>query len=425
MPTMPITPTTTAPPRPPRRSGRAGAPVARAARRLVGLAAGGVTGVAELGFLCVAGVLLAVPGTWPAGRRTARRLAAAGAARLVALERARLAAWFDHDTGEVPAANGYRYLALRATFGTLASYLTFTGLFVGLLFLTGGVEGLLSGTSYPVPLRYPGVRLTVDSGPLGTAHGLVLLGASALWGAVTVTAERRLASCLAGPGEREAMRRRIAELTASRSGIVRAVDDERRRIERDLHDGVQQRGVALGMLLGRARHGTDPAVVAGLVEQAHAESRRLLEELRGVAWRIYPSALDELGLRAALTGVAEQAGLPVTVRYGLVERPVSEIETAVYFVVREAISNAAKHAAATGVLVVLDEDGHAVTVEISDDGQGGADPAGSGLSGLERRVLALDGTFAVHSPPGGPTMITAVLPLGGRPAPPRGTDASR
>ncbi|MEU4539124.1 histidine kinase [Streptosporangium sp. NPDC023825] len=408
-------------------SARAGAPVARAARRVAGLVAGGVTGVAELGFLCVAGGLLAVLAAWPAGRRVARRFAAAGTARLVALERARLAACFDHGTGTrsghgaggEPARSAYGYLTLRATFGTFASLLTFTALFVGLLFLAGGAGELLSGSSSPVPLRYPGVRLTVDSGPLGTAYGLVLLGLAALCGAATVAAERRLAAYFAGPGEREAMRRRIAELTATRSGIVRAVDDERRRIERDLHDGVQQRGVALGMLLGRARHGADPAAVAALVDQAYAESRRLLDELRSVAWRIYPAALDELGLRAALAGVAERAGVPVTVRYGLAERPVSEIETAVYFVAREAIANAAKHAGAGGVLVVLSEDEHAMTVEISDDGRGGADPAGGGLSGLERRVLALDGAFEVDSPPGGPTRVTATLPRGGseRPEP--------
>ncbi|MGJ6965187.1 sensor histidine kinase [Streptosporangium sp. G11] len=372
-----------------------------------------MTGAAGFGFLCVAGVLVAILWAWPAGRRAARRFAAAGTARLVALEGARLAAWFDHDAHAVPVRSGYGYLALRATFGTFASYLTFVGLFVGLLFLSGGVGGLLSDASYEVPLRYPGVRLTVDSGPLGTAYGLVLLGLSALWGAATVVAERRLAAYFAGPGEREAMRRRIAELTATRSGIVRAVDDERRRIERDLHDGVQQRGVALGMLLGRARHGADPAAVTALVDQAYAESRRLLDELRDVAWRVYPAALDELGLRAALAGVAERAGVPVTVRHGLAERPMSEIETALYFVAREAIANAAKHAGARRVLVVLSEDEHAVTAEISDDGRGGADPAGGGLSGLERRVLALDGVFEVDSPPGGPTRITATLPRGG------------
>ncbi|MEV1175671.1 sensor histidine kinase, partial [Nonomuraea sp. NPDC049784] len=190
----------------------------------------------------------------------------------------------------------------------------------------------------------------------------------------------------------------------------KAVDDERRRIERDLHDGVQQRGVALAMLLGRARHSPDPERTAELVVQAYTESRQLLDELRSVAWRIYPTALDELGLRAALAGVAERSSVPVTVHHGLAERPVSEVETALYFVAREAITNAVKHAGARDILVVLTEDEWAVSVAISDDGKGGADPSGGGLSGLARRVLALDGEFTVHSPPGGPTKISAMLP---------------
>ncbi|MET8993202.1 ATP-binding protein, partial [Nonomuraea wenchangensis] len=116
------------------------------------------------------------------------------------------------------------------------------------------------------------------------------------------------------------------------------------------------------------------------------------------------------GLRAALDGAAERAGVPVTVHYGLAGRPVSEVETALYFVAREAITNAVKHAAAHDILVVLSEDERTVSVAISDDGRGGADPAGGGLSGLARRVRALDGELSVHSPPGGPTRITAILP---------------
>ncbi|MBB5631285.1 sensor histidine kinase, partial [Sphaerisporangium krabiense] len=159
-----------------------------------------------------------------------------------------------------------------------------------------------------------------------------------------------------------------------------------------------------------ARHDADPARSAALVAQAYDESRRLLDELRSVAWRVYPTALDELGLRAALAGVAERAGVPVTVRYGIAGRPVSEIETARYFVAREAITNAIKHAGARDILVVVEEDEGTVRVAVTDDGAGGADPAGGGLSGLARRVRALDGAFTVDSPPGGPTRIAATLP---------------
>ncbi|MFC7646923.1 sensor histidine kinase [Streptosporangium lutulentum] len=259
-------------------------------------------------------------------------------------------------------------------------------------------------------LVLPGVRLVTSGWAIGLTSGLLVVALAGLWCLALVAVERRLADHFLGPGRQEMMRRRIAELTATRSGIVRAVDDERRRIERDLHDGVQQRGVALSMLLGRAEHSDDPAKAAALVSQAYTESRRLLDELRSVAWRIYPTALDELGLRAALAGVAERASVPVTVHYGLAESPVSEVETALYFVAREAVTNATKHARARDILVVLTQDDRTVSIVISDDGHGGADPAGSGLAGLARRVLALDGRFEVDSPSGGPTRITATLP---------------
>ncbi|MGW4794341.1 sensor histidine kinase [Nonomuraea sp. NPDC004297] len=350
--------------------------------------------------------------------------------------------------GHAPARRdgGYAFLAVRAALGVLGGYICAAALFLTVLLLFGGAWDLLWGESEPVPVELPGVRLVTTGGAVGITAGTALLAVLVLLVAAMAALERRVAARFLGPSGEELMRRRIAELTETRSGVVRAVDDERRRIERDLHDGVQQRGVALAMLLGRARHTLDQDnrardtgrdgpdspdgadspdgrkgpggrdrpdgrdTVAGLVGQAYAESRRLLDELRSVAWRIYPTALDELGLRAALAGVAERAGAPVTVHYGLAARPASEIETALYFVAREAITNAVKHAGAHDILVVLTEDDSRVSVEISDDGEGGADPSGGGLSGLARRVLALDGTFTVDSAPGGPTRVAATLP---------------
>ncbi|MCC5575652.1 two-component sensor histidine kinase [Microtetraspora sp. AC03309] len=352
-------------------------------------------GVAELAFLCLA---------WPASVIPAARPAVSRAvARFMAVERARLG----HGAAQ---AGGHGFLAARAALGVLGGYVSVAGLFISGLFLFGGLWDLASGESDRVPLEFPGVRLVTSSWVLGLTGGVVLLALVALWILAVGAAERRLADHVLGPGRQELMRRRIAELTATRSGIVRAVDDERRRIERDLHDGVQQRGVALAMLLGRARHNPDQARTAELVSQAYTESRRLLDELRSVAWRIYPTALDELGLRAALAGVAERSSVPVTVHYGLADRPVSEVETALYFVAREAITNAVKHAGAHDILVVLTEDERTVSVAISDDGTGGADPSGGGLSGLARRVLALDGDLTVDSPAGGPTTVAATLP---------------
>ncbi|NUW33052.1 two-component sensor histidine kinase [Nonomuraea sp. SMC257] len=372
----------------------------RVARTLTGVLAGAALGIVELAFLCAAVPARLIPPARPAAGR--------GLARLVSLERARLARWFDHATE--PVSGGYGFLAARAALGVVVGYAFAAGLFLSGLLLTGGLWALVTGQGEAVAVNLPGVRLVTDSGIVGLVTAALLLTLTVPATLVAGAAERRLAGHFLGPGRQELMRRRIAELTATRSGIVRAVDDERRRIERDLHDGVQQRGVALAMLLGRARHDADPARAGELVAQAYTESRRLLDELRSVAWRIYPTALDELGLRAALTGVAERSGVPVTVHYGLAERPVREVETALYFVAREAITNAIKHAGAGDILVVLTEDDGTVSVAISDDGAGGADPAGGGLSGLARRVLALDGTFTVDSPPGGPTTIAATLP---------------
>lgn len=360
------------------------------ANRLVGVLAGLATGVAELVLLALA---------WPYRKKWAPRL--------VAVERARLSRWFDQDTAA--GEPGLAYLALRGTVGVVGGYVTLTLVFLTGLFIGGGLWAMVFGDSEPASLNLPGVRLTTSGWALGLTCGAVLATMSVLWCITVVAVERRLAEHFLGPSAHELMRRRITELTATRSGIVRAVDDERRRIERDLHDGVQQRGVALAMLLGRARH--NPAAHE-LVDQAYAESRQLLDELRSVAWRIYPTALDELGLRAALAGVAERSPVPVTVHYGLAGTPAQETQTALYFVAREAITNAVKHAGARDILVVLSQDEGVVSVAISDDGGGGADAAGGGLSGLARRVLALDGAFEVVSPAGGPTTVTASLPCG-------------
>ncbi|MEV4174110.1 sensor histidine kinase [Nonomuraea sp. NPDC049709] len=372
----------------------------RIVRVPAGVLLGMALGLAELAFLCVAGPASLVPALRP--------VVARGLAGLTALERARLSTWLGHDTTR--RDGGYAFLAARAVLGLVGGYACAAALFLTGLLLFGGTWDLLWGEPEPVPVELPGVKIVTDSGVLGLTGGIGLLAVTVFMILAFAALERRLAEHFLGPGSQELMRRRIAELTATRSGIVRAVDDERRRIERDLHDGVQQRGVALAMLLGRAQHSREHDRTAELVVQAYTESRQLLDELRSVAWRIYPTALDELGLRAALAGVAERSSVPVTVHHGLTGRPASEVETALYFVAREAITNAVKHAGAHDILVVLSEDERTVSVAISDDGVGGADPSGGGLSGLARRVQALDGTFTVDSAPGGPTRVTATLP---------------
>ncbi len=182
--------------------------------------------------------------------------------------------------------------------------------------------------------------------------------------------------------------------------MLAAVDAERRRIERDLHDGVQQRLVALGMLLGRARRGRTPERAEALLLQAHQESQEVLAELRKVDWRVYPTALDSLGLREALGGVAERCALPLRMDLDLPGTPPAPVETAAYFVVSEAVTNAAKHSSATAVSVRVRHRADVLVVRVRDDGVGGADPVGDGLTGLAGRVGTLDGRLHAHTPSG-------------------------
>lgn len=207
------------------------------------------------------------------------------------------------------------------------------------------------------------------------------------------------------------LRARVAELTSTRDDVVDAVDEERRRIERDLHDGVQQRLVTLGMLIGRAQRSGRPEHLGELLAQAHDVSRDALSDLREVANRVYPVALDKDGPEVALELLAERAGIPVRLDFRLCERLRQAIEATIYFVVAEAVTNATKHARATLVDIIVTKESHGwVVVTVTDDGRGGADPSGSGLSGLARRAAAVDGTLTVQSPYGGPTALMLSVP---------------
>jgi len=210
------------------------------------------------------------------------------------------------------------------------------------------------------------------------------------------------------------MEARIGELETSRAGVVDAAETERRRIERDLHDGAQQRLVSLAMDLGRAKakFGTDPEGAAEIVSQAHDQAKEALAELRNLVRGVHPPVLSDRGLDAALSGLAALSPVPVTVSVELPSRPPAAIEAIAYFVVAEALTNIAKHAHAhhARILVVGVDD--QLSVEITDDGVGGADPAGQGLSGLAARVAGVDGQFRVTSPPGGPTTLEVTLPCG-------------
>ena len=210
-----------------------------------------------------------------------------------------------------------------------------------------------------------------------------------------------------------ALRARVEELRASRARIVQASDTARRRLERDLHDGAQQRLVALALdlKLARGKLEKDPAAAAELLDASIEELAEATSELRELARGIHPALLTDRGLGPALEAIANRAPIPVEVTPIPEMRLPGPVESAAYFVVAEALTNVSKYANATHAEVTVTRSNGKVVVEIRDDGVGGADPAaGSGLSGLADRVAALDGELAVESPAGGGTVVRAEVP---------------
>jgi signal transduction histidine kinase len=204
------------------------------------------------------------------------------------------------------------------------------------------------------------------------------------------------------------------ELAASRARIVAAADQTRRRIERDLHDGTQQRLVSLGLEL-RLAQGTVPAELAGLeseIGRVADELNGVVEDLREIARGIHPAILSEGGLGPALRTLGRRAAIAVELDVAALGRLPEPVEVAAYYVISEALTNATKHAHASGVEVSAEVSGSTLRVCVRDDGAGGADPLeGSGLVGLKDRIEALGGTFSVHSPAGGGTTVTCELPV--------------
>jgi signal transduction histidine kinase len=243
--------------------------------------------------------------------------------------------------------------------------------------------------------------------------GLLLCVAAAWATRGMAIAHAAIAQGLLGPSPAQ-LRARVAALQASRDRAVDSAEDERRRIERDLHDGAQQRLVALGMDLGMAKEKlrTDPQAATELVGEAHEEAKRALAELRDLARGIHPAVLADRGLDAAISALAARSPVPVGVEV-VTERLPGAVESTAYFVVAEALTNAAKHAHAGEITIRIARRDGLLVVEVSDDGDGGADPArGSGLRGLADRVAAIDGRLTVTSPAGGPTVVRAELPCG-------------
>jgi signal transduction histidine kinase len=224
-------------------------------------------------------------------------------------------------------------------------------------------------------------------------------------------ADARLAVVLLGPGRAEQLEKRVQTLTRSRADVIAATDAERRRIERDLHDGAQQRLMSLALNLGMARSTLAAGPARDVVATAHDEAVAALAELREFVRGLHPAVLNDRGLDAAISGVAGRAPIPVRVTVDVEPRCSSTIEAIAYFTVSEALTNVAKHASASLAEVVLRRAGDRLTVTVTDDGQGGATvESGGGLGGLAQRAAAVDGTMTVLSPPSGPTTVTVELP---------------
>jgi signal transduction histidine kinase len=283
---------------------------------------------------------------------------------------------------------------------------------VGLILFVAGLA--LQNLILPLVYVGPGWRFnTVPETIFGLLVGAVLVW---LWPQLIVGLTRvhvALARSLLGPSSAE-LAERVEVLTKTRSGVMEAMLLERRRIERDLHDGAQQRLVALAMDLGMAKEKlkTDPAAAQQLVEASHEEAKRVLSELRDLVRGIHPAVLTDRGLDAAISAVAGRSPVAVTIDVVLPERPPEAVESTAYFVVVEALTNVAKHSRATEAKVWIRRVKDRLLIEVTDNGAGGADPkSGTGLSGLSERIAALDGKFTIASPAGGPTRVRAEIPI--------------
>lgn len=288
---------------------------------------------------------------------------------------------------------------------------------IGVPWSVGAALLTVPAYGWALPLGGPHIGTVVLRGPAIAAA--VVLGAALLLVAPPVTmavaqADAAFTRWLVGSGGRAELTARIGQLETSRAQVVDAAEAERRRIERDLHDGAQQRLVALAMELGRAKAklGTDPESASEILDSAHEQAKLALTELRNLVRGVHPPVLTDRGLDAALSGLAALSPVPVTVEVALDRRPSAQIEAIAYFVVAEALTNIAKHARASQASVTVERAGDALLVRVSDDGAGGADPAGPGLTGLAGRVGGVDGRLLVTSPPGGPTTIEVRLPCG-------------
>ncbi|MDC0769596.1 sensor histidine kinase [Streptomyces sp. HD] len=306
---------------------------------------------------------------------------------------------------------GRRQLAYHLLFGPL---LALAAVFVLLMWATSAVAVSIYVWIWLVPPEWRlGQAGYTPEGAYVTAAGVALLCAASWLTGALARLDTRTATVRLGPSREEQLARRVEDLAESRAGLVDAVDAERRRIERDLHDGAQQRLVSLAVNLGLAKAtlGDLTEDARRVIDEAHREAKEAIEELNGLVRGLHPAVLEDRGLDAAISGIAARAPLPVGVTVNLTSRPSPAVEAVAYFVVSEALANVVKHAEASRAEVTVECPGATLVLVVSDDGVGGAEPAGgTGLAGLAKRVASVDGRLSVDSPVGGPTVMTVELP---------------
>jgi signal transduction histidine kinase len=382
---------------------------------LLALAALSWTLIVALSCLVGVGILL-IPSALQVTRAIADR------------ERARLTRWRPDVIGAEQLPDGQwealRDPAVRREFGWQLLHATF-GFVIGLVGLTLPLYAVQSLT---FPLWF-GLLPPGSTGPavsiwrIDGVTDALLVGLTGLgWFVVAVAVNPVLARLQALPGRKLLapsaevdLSLRVSQLSSSRAAALDAHAIELRRIERSLHDGAQNRLVAVNVFLGAARRALtrDPATADAVLAQAQDAAELALAELRSVARGILPPVLADRGLSGALAGLAAGSGVPCRLEVDIVGRCPASVEAAAYFVVAEALTNAAKHSAAAGVAVTVQRDQDQLIIVVEDDGRGGADERrGSGLTGIRRRVEAFDGSLTLTSPAGGPTVLRVELPCG-------------
>ncbi|MER5374678.1 sensor domain-containing protein [Streptomyces sp. NPDC002553] len=357
---------------------------------------------------------------------------------LAGRERGRLARWGHEVVVPPPPPTRLRAALVDRTTGRELAWLVRHSTVGGLLGLLGVLLPVLAvrDTAFLLYWTFMPEGATATSVGIGNAHtwpdavAVTLLGVG--WIAIILGLTPGMARLQAGLGRRLLsagpgvdLSLRVAELTATRAAALDAHATELRRIERSLHDGAQNRLVSVAVLIGASRRmvARDPAGADELLERAQSAAEEALAELRAVARGILPPVLADRGLAGALSGLAANCAVPCRIDVDIPGRCAASVEATAYFVVAEALTNIAKHSGARHAVVTARGGGGRLVLSVEDDGKGGAgsgsrasdsevDSGGSGLTGIRRRVAALDGDLTLTSPPGGPTLLTVDLPCG-------------